>query len=107
MLARRRSRATWMSAWRRVSREPIASLTEPHQHLVEEAVDAPVPRGDTRSEAASDRGEVGELAVVVPEPRPVVADQTPAAGKTVHLVSGLADREERPTGLPSKPFWTN
>src|SRR6266545_2310734 len=71
-----------------------ARPTELHQHLVEQAVEAPVPPCDARGALARDRVEVGVLAVVVPEPHLVVADETPVARETIHLVPGLANGKE-------------
>src|SRR6266852_5880274 len=73
-----------------------AKLAEPKQHLVEQAIQAPVPPSDARGVPARDSVEVGELAVVVPESRLVVADQTLVARKTVEFVTSLPNGEEQP-----------
>src|SRR6266849_1231500 len=61
-----------------------ARLAEPNQHLVEQAIEAPVPPSDAKGVAARDCVEVGELAVVMP-----------------------GALKKMPAGLPSKPFCTN
>src|SRR5216683_568467 len=75
-------------------------LAEPNQHLVEQAIEAPVPPSAARGVAARDCVEVGELVVVVPDPTLVVADQTLVTRKTVALVTSLPNGEERPVHRP-------
>src|SRR5207253_7201524 len=77
-----------------------ASPAEPHQHLIEQAVEAPVSPQNVRGTAARDRVEVDVLVVVVPEPRLVVAEQALVTRKTVDLVPDLADGKQRPVHRP-------
>src|SRR5215510_2881802 len=77
-----------------------AGPTEPHQHLVEETVQAPVASRHLGGAAAPDRGEVDVLMVVVPETRLVVAEQTRIARQAVDLIAHLADGKERPVHRP-------
>src|SRR5260370_25283996 len=62
-----------------------ARLAEPNQHLVEQAIEAPVPPSAARGVAARDCVEVGELVVDVPDANLGVADQTLVARKAVPL----------------------
>src|SRR5262245_42175637 len=77
-----------------------AGPTEPHEHLVEQTIQAPVTPGHVRGAAPRDCREVYVLVVVVPEARFVVADQARVAWKTVDLVADLANGEERPVHRP-------
>src|SRR5216684_3767953 len=77
-----------------------ARIAEPNQHLIEQAIEAPVPPSDAGGVAARDCGELGELAVVVPAPHLVVADEALVAWKTVVLVSSLPNGEEGPVHRP-------
>jgi hypothetical protein len=66
-----------------------ARLTEPNQHLVEQAIDAPVSPSAAGGVATPDCLEGGELVVIVPAPTFVVADQTLVPRKTIALVPKL------------------
>jgi AAA domain len=77
-----------------------ARRAELNQHVVQQAIEAPVSPSYARRVAARDCVEAGELAVVVPEPALVVADQTPVARKTVELAPSLPNGEERPVHRP-------
>src|SRR4029453_10637829 len=72
-----------------------AWLPEAHQHLVEQAVEAPAAARQVRSLAASGSGEVDEAAVVVPEASLVVAEEAGVARQTVALIADLPDNKQR------------
>src|SRR5262249_36578093 len=77
-----------------------ATFAELNQHLVEQAIEAPVPPTGLGGVGARDGVKVGVSAVVVPEPSLVVTDQALIARKTVYLVSNFPHGEQRPTHRP-------
>ena len=70
-----------------------AVLAKSNQHLVEQAIEAPVPPTGVGGVGARDGVKVGESAVVVPEPGLVVTEQPVVARKPVDLVSNFPNGE--------------